>query len=488
MRKRFFVMVMMFLVFNSYLPLIGEPIQGVDTCFYGQKSIAETLGSDLPDILSTDMSDAKSFGGSKPSFEAGKINIRSYIPKLHERGSEYHEVWCKMKSVESLANSLEIELSEGNKSCADIQRDLIRNVIGDFDSFNFSVSENSHLTGQSWLNSNVKSSWKSIAEIQIMNQSLTTSTAIENINGLKSFGGVHYCKLISKLGLRVMIKDLAQYNLDRFALPKQQKLAFKIISQGNIEAHSIRWKKNVFSVPTKEATLIYDKSMKDRWLGTIIISPGGRIPPLSMRMLAKSFAMFGYITFIAHYPLDLAILEGRGDENTAISLARSLRKGRVLKGIPSDLQSYYPNVNPLIVFGHSLGGAVLGDLLHAEDNPFDHTIFYGTSLFLNLGNNPLNEGSKISFLFGENERSVNRENSIIENYAQKFDITNETLTGLESADGLRRLQVVPSLNHFCIISDLQVGVKQLRLLDGIGPSPSQCASLLLDFLTKNTLI
>ena len=135
-----------------------------------------------------------------------------------------------------------------------------------------------------------------------------------------------------------------------------------------------------------------------------------------------------------------------------------------------------------MVLGHSLGGAALGSLVYSAENPFDHSIFYGTSSFIKPNNPSLNENVRISFLFGENQGTMISKPQVIQEFSDEFRISEKSSNGLSSKDGLRTLQVVPELNHFCVISDLTVGDKSRREGDGSGPKPSECAEKLVNFL------
>jgi hypothetical protein len=117
--------------------------------------------------------------------------------------------------------------------------------------------------------------------------------------------------------------------------------------------------------------------------------------------------------------------------------------------------------NRITILAHSLGGAALGKASGADNSPINRMIFYGVDSLVSKPNRPTVD---VELYYGEHD-------------------------GLMSADKIDDLalfystpaNIIPDLNHFCIITDPEAGSRTLRDKDGKTPlTHEQCLKTLLD--------
>ena len=130
---------------------------------------------------------------------------------------------------------------------------------------------------------------------------------------------------------------------------------------------------------------------------------------------------------------------------------------------------------PIRLFGHSLGGAVMGDSIFGQDLVFDQIILYGTLSFIQSHESQKITASDVQFLVGENDGlSINNATDLT-NFIEKYQFTKTTQNGEYRIEGTpHSFQLIPDLSHFCIVNDMTAGLDFLRKRDHEGPSPQAC--------------
>jgi pimeloyl-ACP methyl ester carboxylesterase len=183
-------------------------------------------------------------------------------------------------------------------------------------------------------------------------------------------------------------------------------------------------------------------SVGPSYRSVIFLNPGGLIPALAMSGLAEALAQKDHIVFVLDNPNDLPL--------EAVTLAADLaaafkNNSAIIRGLPADLKSPAVQSLPLRAVGHSLGGAVLGLEIGKTSSLFDEIILIGVSRLVATPERP---AMKIRIVLGEKDGLASR--SAVDQLAAKLQ--TQTL-------------VVPGVNHFCIISDPNVGAPDKKAQD-----------------------
>lgn len=424
-------------------------------CVDAQRKMLKSLGSgDYPPIVE-EVYNRKDFGASKPSISEDGIRIYRHYPEQKAQGTPFSEVWCKLKTKDALEHYLKVDLPKVDRDfCGSVQRDLIKSL-GMQDSVR--ATQKNHYMGGTWIGNPVGLSWGK-DQYQIKAQSLWTSRLIPKIpsGGGKSvdLSCMQYCKMISKSGL-VEMEAALKSERDALPLPKNWGEAKSILNEGNYSFQKISWDGD-----TRTAYAIYKKNTEIK--GTLVLSPGGGVPSLSMRGLSKRIADEGYLVFLVEYVQNLAILEPF--ENSAVHLAERLKSGD-LYFLSEGLKALLPDSAEIIALGHSLGGAILGKDLFSPEPVFDRFLLVGTSSFVKPIFNRVKANSEVRLFVGSEENSL-KDEELMAKLRTEFDLNMEEGDVLMNEDGSQSLEVVPGLNHFCIITDSDAGVRRLRDADG----------------------
>lgn len=174
----------------------------------------------------------------------------------------------------------------------------------------------------------------------------------------------------------------------------------------------------------------------------LFLNPGGLIPALAMSGLAEGFAQKGHLVFVLDNPNDLPV--------QAITLAPDWaavfkKNHQLIQGMPDELKIKSLGNLPLRVFGHSLGGAVLGSEIGNDATLFQEIVLMGVSRLVATPERP---STKVRLLLGEKDGLASR--SSVDQLAARFN--TQTI-------------IVPGVNHFCIISDPNVGAPDKKAQD-----------------------
>jgi pimeloyl-ACP methyl ester carboxylesterase len=198
------------------------------------------------------------------------------------------------------------------------------------------------------------------------------------------------------------------------------------------------------------------------------LNPGGLIPALAMSGLAEALAEQGHIVFVLDNPGDLPIQA----ITLAADLAAAVRtKIETIQGLPPSLKTPAIQALPLRAMGHSLGGAVLGAEIGSKTSLFQDIILIGVSRLVTTPEAP---AVKVTMLLGERDGLAAR--SAVDQLAAKLNT---------------QTQLIPGVNHFCIITDPNAGAPDKKAQDlPTDLTPDQCvarvASLLLSLLREPT--
>ncbi|NRA68777.1 MAG: hypothetical protein HRU19_30115 [Pseudobacteriovorax sp.] len=226
--------------------------------------------------------------------------------------------------------------------------------------------------------------------------------------------------------------------------------------------------------------LYISKSVEDN-KGTAIVSPGGAIPSTAMSGLAEGLAKEGFVVFVVRYPLNLAIIPGGW--NKVFSLAKLVKNNpdRIRLDRSEDPSALalaterFTSNSRVVVVGHSLGGAILGHRFGMETD-VDQFYLVGVDSLVLPPSNPI---ADVTLLVGENDCLANPAGN--ENLTCPQPAASDKL--LELADYLQQdPTILPGVNHFCIISDPEVGDADKRAEDGPGLASSACIDILVSFI------
>jgi pimeloyl-ACP methyl ester carboxylesterase len=178
---------------------------------------------------------------------------------------------------------------------------------------------------------------------------------------------------------------------------------------------------------------LYAAELKS-YQSVFFLNPGGLIPALAMSGLAEALADQGHIVFVLDNPGNLPIQA----LTLAADLAKALRTNpESLRGLPPSLKTPAIQSLPLRAMGHSLGGAVLGAEIGNRSSLFQDIILIGVSRLVTTPETP---AVKVTMLLGEKDGLAAR--GAVDQLAAKL----KTQT-----------QLIPGVNHFCIITDPNAG-------------------------------
>lgn len=359
------------------------------------------------------------FVASKPQVSSTGVETGSFIPPIQDltQGIENH--WCKMKKASIVARSFPKTLPP--KTCADVQRSLL--PAGS----SLKVVEKRFNTGAGWAPSN--------ARIGLDQEGLPTIevTTLISADFVPVFGGMHYCKFITEKGLKEATKTLSEDYLPLLDLKTQ----VSALQNEKREILEVSFDKGIFG--PRRALAFKPQNPK----GHLILSPGGAIPVISMRGLAYEFMKQDLMVWVIKYPGNMGVVEEYTRAKDSVeTLAQALKED--LSGIhmPKRFERQLEEGLPVYAFGHSLGGAILGDLLQGEGAFVDGVILYGVSQFANFAKDkPLNDIPTL-LLQGENDGVIKNEAGL-----------DELIELFKAKQGSHGYAKLPSLNHFCIITD-----------------------------------
>jgi hypothetical protein len=439
------------------------------------------------------LDDLGSFLKSKPEIANDFVNLKSYRPDPVQRLSEYSGVWCKLKSRQALEGNQELPsfpTAEQGMNCDGVQKSFFSALLAtdpatrelyDSSGYHFVFSNQVFRTGGQWAPSTLTVKLKNRHDVEI------TTTSLESPLGIPVIGGMNYCKLLAVDGLQKLVRDIHAKNFDFVSL--DERLSADEWLPSDIKLAEVEFNPRFGNVLAQKASLFYPAS-SSQITGIYIMSPGGGIPPLTMRGFAQGLVRRGYLTFIVHYPNDLAILEKiTGSNNSAINLAKIIRaKGeREINGLPSKFQNL--SSMRIIAFGHSLGGAILGEALFGSDNPFDSIVTYGTTSYVDAKKRPLAAKSYFSFL-GEADGLSLSDATRLPTYLAQYGFQKDLGAGrYQIPDQQNYLEIIPKLSHFCIVPDLSVDGfgKKKAAKDRSGPPPDECLKALMNKLEERGL-
>ena len=202
----------------------------------------------------------------------------------------------------------------------------------------------------------------------------------------------------------------------------------------------------------------------------LILNPGGQIPSNSMRDMAEVAVKLGYATYVVENAEDLPILPFNSDNvrELATLLVNSPEK---LKNLPANMVSAQKAGLKVFAMGHSMGGAVLGNDINDSKSVLSGIVLLGVSKF---SSTPEKMTVPTSFLYGEHDT-----------------VTNQSeLVSLSSKLGAKSFSV-PGVNHFCVISDANVGSADYRKRDGAadaGLNAQGCSERVFKVLQKEKIL
>ena len=436
------------------------------------------------------------FGSSKPSVSSDGIEIYSYYPTLKEQGSEYDYVWYKFKAPEAIDDVLSLPRTGARVSADQIlelafleARKLVPDAAARVDAmgYTFSFDHRKIVIGSRWLSSKLTIELRQNKNVYLNAPTLVSSKIVPVV------GGMSYCKVFTPSGAARLIVDLANGDHDKIPFENPNKADLELAAGPFYSATSVSWNGLVGDVLSQKALLFVDKSIQasGEYRGTCIISPGGYIPGISMRGMAKEIAAEGYIVFVIEYPNDLAfweILDLR--KSSSVSLTNLIKKQETekIRGLFPSVASFYNDTSsPVIIVGHSLGGAALGPVVFGKENPFDRIILSGVASFMKLPWQKKAKAENVDLFFGANEGKTE---DTLEKVLEELSIrTAPDADGVYRSDsGNRTMELIDGLNHFGMISDMNVGMEMIRNSDGDGARPSEAVQTFVERLVSRGLL
>ncbi len=451
-------------IFIGLLVGLNGPIAAYD-CRDAQADILNISDQQRQNLAidNVDYYDVDSFVQSKPSLGNDNITTRT----LTVDDGPYEQLWCKLKSQESVRAAFGLQVLGEVNGCRLAQQKIFQEQLLELGLADRSLQDlglrllddQDFRTGSGWAPSQVLVENDGFGAVNVQAMRLKT------IRWVPIFGGMNYCKLISPAGARELLLDRAR---------SQPTPA--------ISKRTISWPVSPLlgeqSAEMYMATSDWQQAMATA-KGSYIISPGGGIPSAAMIGLASQIVQRGYIVFVVQHPSDLAILDivsGRG--NAAVRLARLL-KTAALADADMDLSALA--TKPVSLFGHSLGGATLSReiLQNPEQDYADRIVLYGTAELVNFARDSSVENRPLALFFGEADR-LSEAN--IPGFIQDFGFDDPDSFALQRSQKFPDIvyQRLEGLNHFCIVSDQTAGSAVLKLADGNGKEPPVCIDRLLD--------
>jgi hypothetical protein len=454
------------------------------TCLKAQ----ELIGGYDHDVLAQKSSltvhkNLSEFIRSKPQIRGATLSIQVYNPAIEEADSEYTQLWCKLKSAADIARSkstLELPTLGEGKNCDRINKEFFDEILASqpvllsaFNDSGYQINfrNKSFYTGAQWAPSVPTVNLTGPKQITI------TTTSLESIPGIPVIGGMNYCKFVAPQGLTQLIQDISKGEQSDFSKIKLSDAATQMqIAGPDVSFHSVSLPSDFNGLIPRKADLYWPKTPAK---GVYIVSPGGSVAPLHMRSLARQIAEHGHGVFVVHYPLDIAMFEKIAlQKNTAYLFANLLNDQNFdsMKGLPESIKIELQSQKlPLRLFGHSLGGAIVGDSIFGDLSPFDQVILYGTSSFIQSNNSTQVGVSNLQIIFGENDGLSFTDPADREIFAKKYGFT-EKVSEIESRipGELHGLHVLPGLNHFCIVNEMTSGNSLFKSRDNPGLAPSDC--------------
>lgn len=443
-------------------------------CVQAQEIVADIPQNDVDDpMIDTLVIDAQEFKSqaefinSKSSLAPWKVHVTSYLPTFAQQGTNYQSLWCKMKKQSVIDKSIDLVRELSGASCSDVQQHweeqiTVRKPYLKSVAQRVNYETKGHFAGLTWAPSLVDLKHDNVSSFTVVSQSLMSSDWIPNI------GGMHYCKMLSPTGLEQFLDDLYEGNYDR--IPYRiltQKTSSELVGP-SLLAKDLVWQDMDQASRSYKALLVAkEQSAREDYQGILTISTGGQLRAENYRALAKMFAQKGWIVFVTRYPIDLAVLERR---NTAIEIGKRLqtKDSGFMKHLPTRLQKAIKTQDlDVIGFGHSLGGAVWGKYLHEIKAPFDEMVFYGVDGFIGFNDQAL-QAEPVHLLFGEDDSVVfdDYQGAAFTNFIGKFGLQKTTQNIYHHPVYDVSAQVMPELNHFCLISDKKAGLGLVRAQDG----------------------
>jgi predicted esterase len=461
-----------------------------DLCLRAQSLIGsydlELLRDKSSMTLHTNVDD---FVRSKPRIQDGLLAIQVYSPNPQEAQSEYPQLWCKLKSAADIARSRSIELNSTgpNQNCDRINQAFFDQLLTAsaplktaYDSSGYKISflNKSFYTGAEWAPSS--------PSIILNGKSITIrTTSLESLPGIPVIGGMNYCKFVAPQGLQELIQDLAKGEQSNFSKISLGSSASPLeIAGPKVTFQTVALPKELNGFISRKADLYWPKSQAK---GVFVVSPGGGVQPLHMRGLARQLAEEGHGVFVIHYPADMSIFEKlAGQKNSAFLYGERLKAGELeqFQNLAPEIKTELQTQNlPIRFFGHSLGGAILGDAIFKGTSPFDQVILYGTLSFIQTTQSTVVSIPNLQMLVGEHDGLSLNSPDALSNFLSKYGFT-EKVSPLEHRipETLHSLQVIPNLNHFCIVSDMTSGYSLFKSQDLPGPTPSECIPDFVDYL------
>lgn len=436
------------------------------------------------------------FGSSKPSVTSNGIEIYSYYPTLKEQGSEYDYVWYKFKAPEAIDDVLSLP-KLGKRVAADKilelafseARKLVPDAAAQVDAmgYTFSFGHRNIMIGSQWLSSKLTIELQDDKNVYLNAPTLVSSKIIPVV------GGMSYCKVFTPSAAASLIQDLANGNHDKIPFKNAQKADLDLAAGPFHSAANVSWNGLVGDAFSQKAVLFVDNDYRDsgEYQGTCIISPGGFIPAISMRGLAKEIATEGYVVFIIEYPTDLAFWEAIDlRESSYLNLTNLIKQQKTekIQGLFPSVASFYSgNTSPVIIVGHSLGGAALGPVVFGKENPFDRIILSGVASYIKAPWQKTVRADNVDLFFGSKESKTE---DTIEKVRKELslDLDPDSEGIYRSSSSNRTMQFIDGLNHFGIISDMSVGMDMIRNSDGDGKKPSESVQIFVEHLADRGLL
>lgn len=432
------------------------------------------------------------FAGSKPSVSSDGIEIFSYHPTTKDQGSEYDGVWYKFKAPEAIDEVLSLPRTGRRVSADEIlerafskAREIAPEAAARVDAmgYTFSFAHKNLMIGSEWFSSKITIVLRGDKNVHLSAPTLVTSTLIPAV------GGMSYCKVVTPSSAARLLVDIASGDHDRIPFENPEDADLELAAGPLHSAARVSWGGLFGGVVSQKALLFVDKDyeMSGDYRGTCLISPGAYIPSVSMRGLAKEIATKGYVVFVLEYPDDLAFWDALDPRKTSyFNLADFIkrRKTEKIRGLLPSVRSFYSgDTSPVVIVGHSHGGAALGPVVFGRENPFDRIILSGVASFIKAPWQRTARAENVDLFFGGEE---SKSQETLERALKELSIglvpDPDGVYRSDTSD--RTMQLIDGLNHFGIISDMNVGMDRIRDADGDGAKPSESVQIFVETLVN----